>query len=31
MNLHLVEPINGRELAVKSARQMEFDGTENIG
>ncbi len=29
MSLHLVEKIAGRELAVRTARQMEFDWTEN--
>ncbi|WP_148864055.1 DJ-1/PfpI family protein [Marinobacter fonticola] len=29
MSLHLVERLAGRELAVKTARQMEFDWTEN--
>lgn len=29
MSLHLVERLANRELAVKTARQMEFDWTEN--
>ncbi|WP_203143060.1 DJ-1/PfpI family protein [Marinobacter mangrovi] len=29
MSLHLVERIAGRDLALKTARQMEFDWTEN--
>lgn len=29
MSLHLVERIAGRELATRTARQMEFDWTEN--
>jgi transcriptional regulator GlxA family with amidase domain len=29
MSLHLVERLAGRELAVSTARQMEFDWTEN--
>ncbi len=29
MSLHLVEKLVGRELALKTARQMDFDWTEN--
>jgi transcriptional regulator GlxA family with amidase domain len=29
MSLHLVERLAGRELASKTARQMEFDWAEN--
>ncbi len=29
MSLHLIERLAGRELAVRTARQMEFDWTEN--
>ncbi len=29
MSLHLVERLAGRELALRTARQMEFDWTEN--
>ncbi|GLS06048.1 glutamine amidotransferase [Chitiniphilus shinanonensis] len=29
MSLHLVERLHSRELAVRTARQMEFDWTEN--
>lgn len=29
MSLHLIERIAGRELAIRTARQMEFDWTEN--
>ncbi|MDP2322760.1 MAG: DJ-1/PfpI family protein [Gammaproteobacteria bacterium] len=29
MSLHLVERLAGRDLAVRTARQMEFDWTEN--
>jgi len=28
MSLHLVERLQGRELALRTARQMEFDWTE---
>lgn len=29
MSLHLVERLHGRELALRTARQLEFDWTEN--
>lgn len=29
MSLHLVEKLHGRELAVRTARQLEFDWAEN--
>ncbi|MEP6506025.1 MAG: DJ-1/PfpI family protein, partial [Betaproteobacteria bacterium] len=29
MSLHLVERLQGRALAVRTARQMDFDWTEN--
>lgn len=29
MSLHLVQRLHGRELALRTARQMEFDWTEN--
>jgi len=29
MSLHLIERIAGREIAIGTARQMEFDWTEN--
>ncbi len=31
MSLHLVERLAGRALAIRTARQMEFDWTENRG
>lgn len=31
MSLHLVERLGGRELALRTARQMEFDWQENTG
>lgn len=30
MSLHLVERLHGRELAEKTAKQLEFDWTENV-
>jgi transcriptional regulator GlxA family with amidase domain len=29
MGLHLVSQLTGRELALRTARQMEFDGQES--